>query len=50
MKRAPEEQRQELLRRLHEEDVRARWRLAARLTGWGLLLAALIAAWAASRP
>ncbi|WP_069887061.1 hypothetical protein [Streptomyces luteocolor] len=43
------EQRQEILCQLHEEDVRARRRLAARLTGWCLLLAALITTWVAAR-
>jgi hypothetical protein len=44
----PEEQRQELLRQLREEDARDRRRLATRLAGWAVLLAALATvAWVA---
>lgn len=49
MTQTPNEQRQELLHQLHEEDVRVRRRLTARLTGWCLLLAALITTRVAAR-
>jgi hypothetical protein len=45
MTETPEEQRQEFLRQLLEEDARDRRRLAARLTGWAVLVAALITVW-----